>query len=165
MADGAWRAVPLPRPSEPDEGPKGSATNRRYGETMVKRLDILARHHARLLDIVGTALPLITASAQDADLPGLAHLRGEMIEAMAAYQRHVHDRMSTAATDAGDPVQTRRAQAAKIGCIEIERAYQTFTNRWAHREAAHHWPEYRLSAIVMMKQVRDHVRAASLDPR
>ena len=47
------------------------------------QLDILARLQTRLLEIVGTGLPLITSSIRDADLIGLAHLRGEMVAALA----------------------------------------------------------------------------------
>ncbi|WP_374944523.1 hypothetical protein [Sphingomonas sp.] len=124
-------------------------------------LNILDRLHARLLDIIGTALPLITSSIADADLIGLAHLRTEMIQAIDAYTHYVHDHVLDAAVAANDPARMQLAHEIKIGCISLEQTYRTFTSRWAHRDGMLNWPEYRLSAIVMMKQIRDQVRSAS----
>ena len=128
---------------------------------MAHRLDILDRLHVRLLDIVGTGLRLMTASMKDADLVGLAHLRDEMIEAIGAYCRFVHGD-GLVAHVAGDDAQ-RRATAARVraGCSDLKGAYDAFTARWTHRDGTLNWPEYRLSAIVMMKRIRDQVRAAS----
>ena len=39
-----------------------------------------------------------------------------------------------------------------------EPSYEIFHDRWEHRTALDNWYEYRLSAVVMMKQVRDQVR-------
>ncbi len=56
-----------------------------YPADMIHRIDITARLQRRMLEIVGTALPLLTRSRADADLVGLAHLRGEMVDAIDAY--------------------------------------------------------------------------------
>lgn len=132
---------------------------------MTRRLDILDRLHRRLLDIVGTALPLITSSVRDADLVGLAHLRDEMVCAVEEYARYVQEHVLEVAIASADAERIRLAQEIKIGSLALERSYQSFTDRWQHRDGISNWPEYRLSAIMMMKQVRNHVRAAAqLEP-
>lgn len=128
---------------------------------MAHRLDILHRLQSRLLEIVATGLPLIPSSMKDADLVGLAHLRGEMVAALLAYTRYIDDHLIPQAVASGDAERLRHAQASKAGCVGLRQAYGGFRRRWAHRDGLTNWPEYRLSAIVMMKQVRDHVRATS----
>ncbi|GEM_PF-1368587 len=119
-----------------------------YPADMIHRIDITARLQRRMLEIVGTALPLLTRSRADADLVGLAHLRGEMVDAIDAYCRHVE-----AMRDAG-------SKGLDAGCIDLRAAYETFRARWAQRENVDHWAEYRLSAVVMMKQIRALVQQA-----
>ena len=115
---------------------------------MAYRLDITERLHRRMLEIVGTGLPLITRSLSDADLDGLAFLRGEMIDTIEGYCRHVHQ-------VSGDD-----GQRLIEGCADVRAAYETFRLRWEHRHVSGNWLEYRLSAVVMMKQVRAHVERA-----
>lgn len=126
---------------------------------MPERLDITLRLHERMLDIVRTGLPRITSSMRDADLEGLAFLRGEMVGTIDAYCRHV-GQLHTTALRRGDPAETAIADALAEGCAALSAAYDDFRLRWADRSAAEHWPEYRLSAIVMMKHVRNSVRRA-----
>ena len=121
---------------------------------MTYRLDITGRLHRRMLEIVGTALPLMTGSRADADLIGLAHLREEMVEAIDAYCRHVQT-----LREAGHAPSAPGA-ALDDGCTSLRSAYDTFRARWVHREALENWHEYRLSAVVMMKQVRTLVQQA-----
>lgn len=125
---------------------------------MSQRLDITRRLQQRLLEIVRTALPLIPSSFGDADLVGLAHLRIEMVDTIEAYCRHVH-RIPEACTE-GPHDGPSTAECLKEGCVALRGAYDAFCERWEHRTALNHWYEYRLSAVVMMKQVRDHVRNA-----
>ena len=115
---------------------------------MTYRLDITARLHRQMLDVVGTALPLITSSRADADLSGLAHLRQEMVRTLEAYSVHVKS--------LGDAALIAR-------CASLEQAYQSFRARWVYRDGIEHWYEYRLSAIVMMKQVRALVQQAEAE--
>ena len=112
-----------------------------------------------MLEIVGSALPLIARTFGDADLAGLAHLREEMVEAIKAYCRHVHHQRELAVA-CGDTQELAIAQALADGCTGLNAAYDTFRDRWVHRDAAGNWHEYRLSAIVMMKHVRDQVQRA-----
>lgn len=126
---------------------------------MRTRLDIVDRLQKRLLEIVATALPLIASSARDADLPGLTHLRDEMVEVIASYKRHA-DRTHAAAVDNGNAAAIAATRALCGGCTHLEQAYDEFRVRWAHRHAVEHWAEYRLSAIRMMKLLRNHVLAA-----
>lgn len=125
---------------------------------MSQRLNLLARHHSRLLEIMGTARPLITSSAERADLVALRHLRREMVEALAAYQRFVHEEIFEPARTSGSRAARADAQELKIGCIDIQVAYDAFGIRWSRRNALESWSEYRLSSIRMMKRVRDHIR-------
>lgn len=126
---------------------------------MPHRLDIASRMHERLMEIVGVALPLIASSMADADLVGLAHLREEMVEAIDRYCRYVHA-LRDAARAAGDGGGAARTDELAAECAELRAAYEGFRTRWADRTAVEHWPEYRLSAIVMMKRVRACVRRA-----
>lgn len=68
---------------------------------------------------------------------------------MATYCRHVHG------------IGGSRGDDLVAGCTEIRAAYEAFRARWEHRRAAENWHEYRLSAVVMMKQVRAHVQEAA----
>lgn len=125
---------------------------------MSRRLDILTRHHDRLIEIMVTVRSQITDSARDADLEALRHLRREMVEALAAYQRFVHEEIYEPAQQGIGSAEARRdAQALKIGCIQLQRDYDDFCLRWARRHVLENWPEYRLSANLMMKQVNDHI--------
>jgi len=125
---------------------------------MSRRLDILTRHHDRLIEIMGTARTQITDSVRDADLDALRHLRREMVEALAAYQRFVHEEIyEPAQQGVGSEEACRDARALKIDCIQLQRDYDDFCLRWARRHVLENWPEYRLSANVMMKHVNDHI--------
>ncbi len=126
---------------------------------MPATLDLVARLHRRLLEIVGTTLPLMPSAMRDADLDGLAQLRWEMVEAMAAYRRHA-EQAHTASLCCGNAAAVDVADALCRGARGLERAYEEFRQRWAHRDAVGNWAEYRLSAIRMMKQVRNQVQAA-----
>ena len=123
------------------------------------QLDVTTRLHERLLEIVRTALPLITASVADADLIGLTHLREEMVQAMELYGRHVH-RLRDKADEAGDAAGMAAASRLVAGSTQLAAFYAAFRDRWARRQAMENWHEYRLSAIVMMKQVRAGMQAA-----
>lgn len=124
----------------------------------MQRLDILSRHHDRIREIMATASQLIVGYSKDADLGALRHLRREMVEALIAYQRFVHEEIfePSLLADEADPAR-RDARALKIDCIQLQRDYDDFGMRWAHRDIVDNWQEYRLSANLMMKQVRDHI--------
>lgn len=121
---------------------------------MAHRLNIIVRLQRRMLEIVGTGLPLITKLRDDADLVGLAHLRGEMVDSIGAYCRHVSELQDGSAAPAD------QSQALLVGCNDLQAAYEKFRARWVHRDGIDHWQEYRLSAVVMMKQVRAVVQNA-----
>lgn len=126
---------------------------------MSQRLDILTRHHDRLIEIMGTARTQITDSVKDADLEALRHLRREMVEALSAYQRFVHEEIyEPAQQGVGSEEACRDARALKIDCIQLQRDYDDFCMRWARRDVLDNWPEYRLSVNLMMKQMNDHIR-------
>lgn len=125
---------------------------------MSRKLDILTRHHDRLIEIMATARPFITDSVEEADLEALRHLRREMVEALSAYQRFVHEEIYEPAQQGiGSPEARHDAQALKIDCIQLQRDYDDFGLRWARRHVLENWPEYRLSANRMMKQINDHI--------
>ncbi|WHU03729.1 MULTISPECIES: hypothetical protein [unclassified Sphingomonas] len=125
---------------------------------MSRRLDILTRHHDRLIEIMATARTQITDSVKGADLDALRHLRREMVEALAAYQRFVHEEIYEPAQQGIGSAEARRdARALKIDCIQLQRDYDDFGLRWARRHVLENWPEYRLSANLMMKRVNDHI--------
>lgn len=128
---------------------------------MSGRLDMLARHHDRLLEIVSTARPLITEAVEDADLEGLRHLRGELVAALAAYQRFVHEEIYVTAQHAGGPPEALGdALTLKIDCIQLQSDYEDFGLRWTRCDVLENWPEYRLSAHRMIRQLEEHVAQA-----
>jgi hypothetical protein len=132
-----------------------------YAVLMPQRVDILQRHHLRLLEIVRTALSCLTSSVQEADVVALRHLRAEMVSALAAYQRFVHEEVYMPAILCGDADAQMDAYSIKVGCIEVQNDYEVFRQRWVHRNVAGSWAEYRLSTIRMMKQLRNHVQHAT----
>ncbi|MEG3124429.1 hypothetical protein [Sphingomonas sp. GB1N7] len=101
----------------------------------------------------------MTSSMGDADLIGLSYLRAEVVEAMAAYRRCA-DQERVAASEPAAFEQIAYADLLASGSIELQRIYDDFRRRWIDREIVGNWHEYRLSAIVMMKQVRNHVQNA-----
>lgn len=123
---------------------------------MPHRLNLVERHHKRLLEIVSAALPLITGSARDADLIGLRYLRQETVEALASYARLVADMVDNA-EGSGDGRAAFVAGTLQARCRTIGGSYETFRGRWLERVALDNWAEYRLSAILMMKRVRDEI--------
>lgn len=125
---------------------------------MSGRIDMLARHHDRLLEILETARPMITDAVEDANLEGLRHLRGELVEALAAYQRYVHEEIyQPAQHGVGAPEALEGARMLKIGCIQLQRDYEDFGLRWTRCEVLENWPEYRRSANRIIEQIHDHV--------
>lgn len=136
-------------------------TDPSYAVGMSQRIDLLARHHLRLLEIIATARPMLTALSHEADLGGLRHLRREMVEALVAYQRFVHEEVFEPTMQNGSPEARRDALELKLDCIRLQQDYDAFGLRWAQRNALSSWSEYRLSAVRMMKQFRDHVLAVN----
>lgn len=126
---------------------------------MPAALDIVDRLHRRLLEIIATALPLMTSSMRDADLEGLTFLREEMVEAIASYRRYAYQAHATAIAGGSDAAIAGTA-ALCFNCTLLDEAYGAFRERWAQRLAVEHWAEYRLTAIRMMKSVRNHVLEA-----
>jgi hypothetical protein len=126
---------------------------------MTYRLDIIRRLHDQMLEIVRTGLPLITSSQADADLTGLAHLREEMVTTIDRYCRHA-SKLGEAALESADDQARAEADHLVEQSGNLRASYDAFRDRWAHRDAVGNWPEYRLSAIVMMKQIRNHIQAA-----
>ena len=76
----------------------------------------------------------------------------ELIDTLADYQRCIHKRLDDA-LDTGDAEEIARATALKIGAITLANAYRAYTERWLHRDALVHWPEYRLSAQRMINAI------------
>jgi len=124
---------------------------------MTYRIDLLARHHQRLLEIIETAYPLITASHADADTVGLRHLRREMEETLMSYERFIREdiceRSLWSATD--EAVQDARALLAS--CQLLRKDYRGFIHRWTATESATNWARYRLAIMCMIQQFRDHI--------
>jgi hypothetical protein len=129
---------------------------------MTYRLDITSRLHGQMLEVVRSGLPLITNSMADADLIGLSHLRDEMVSTIDRYCRHAARLRENAALSV-DEADWDEADKLVAQSESLRASYDAFRDRWAQRDAVGNWPEYRLSAIVMMKQIRNHIRVA--DPR
>lgn len=124
---------------------------------MLRTLDLLHRLHTRLLDIASTATPLITPTLEEADLVGLCYLRDEMVQMMAAYGRFIDEVLVPRAERSGDPELICRARAIHVGSERLINAYDRFCARWVHRDPMMNWPEYRLTAMLMIKQLREQV--------
>lgn len=137
-----------------------------YGSVMPKRIDLLARHHRRLLEIMDAAFPLITATDSHADLRGLRHLRREMNEALQSYARFVGEEVYDRALLATSTGARDDALALWARCLQLQRDYEDFIARWAQQDALANWTKYRLSARRMMQHVRDHIlEVAALQKR
>ena len=128
---------------------------------MSQRLNMLARHHTRLAEIAETAAHLISGPVTEACMNDLRLLRIEMVEALGSYQAFVHQEVFEPAIKGGSTIERGSASALKIKCIELQGSYETFRMRWSHRDARVNWPEYRLSAMQIVKYVRDHIHSAT----
>lgn len=115
---------------------------------MVNRLDITARLQRRIVEISSTAIPLIAKRQDEADLVGLNHLRGELMAAVGAYVRHIH-RLGIEVKEPSAEIELLASR-----CLALRVAYRDFRRRWIYRDGMDHWHEYRLSASVLMKQIR-----------
>ena len=131
---------------------------------MPHRIDMLRRLQGRLLDIMKAAGPLFSSSPANANLEALQHLRAEMAEALANYQEFVHRDIFEHAASEGTADELSDALDLRLSCIQLQRDYAYFCSQWARKNALGSWMEYRLGAVRMMKQVRDHVRHAQ-EPR
>lgn len=99
----------------------------------------------------------------DVDLAELGRLRATIVDALGAYQSFVHREIYAPAAAGRDHAARHNAQALKISCIQLNADYERFRGRWSHRDVADHWPEYRLSARKMARQIAEHTdRAAHL---
>lgn len=94
----------------------------------------------------------------------LYDLRLTMVEALSEDQRFVHTEVFARASQSADVNAQTDARVIKLGCIQLGHNYENFRRRWAQLNALDHWPEYRLSAIRMTAQVRDHIRLAAQLP-
>ncbi|RYF11925.1 MAG: hypothetical protein EOO77_18405 [Oxalobacteraceae bacterium] len=79
-----------------------------------------------------------------------------MVETLAAYAGILQERAENA-EGRGDGCDLLRASELRDRCLAMGTSYEAFRARWAHRHALDHWPEYRLSAVHMMKRIRDDV--------
>lgn len=129
---------------------------------MTYRIDLLARHHRHLLDVIAAAHPLITERHRDADLQGLRHLRREMEEALMAYERFIREEICDRSLWSRVDDATADARALLASCIQLRSDYEQFVARWSATDAQNSWPRYRLSALCMIQQFRDHVIEAAL---
>lgn len=129
---------------------------------MTYRIDLLARHHRRLLDIIAAAHPLITERHHDADTNGLRHLRREMEEALMAYERFIREDICGRSVWSAVDEATGDARTLLGSCIQLRKDYERFVGRWTAAKAADNWPRYRLSVLCMIQQFRDHVLDAAL---
>ena len=123
------------------------------------RIDLLDRYQRRMMDIVGMALPLIASRQSDADMIGLKYLRREMIETLASYDRLIHE-MTKAAVARCDDREQLRVYELREHCSSMRETYDAFHTHWVERQVLENWAEYRLSAIVTMKRIRNDVVAS-----
>ncbi|WP_010162386.1 hypothetical protein [Sphingomonas sp. PAMC 26617] len=132
---------------------------------MDKRLYIIERHHRRMSAILQDARPLLSSPAASVDHAGLGYLRNELVDALVSYRRFVQEDICLSPIGGG-PDGRSDATELKTTCAEIESAYQRFRERWIYRQVPDNWSEYRLSAQVMMKQIKTAIdKSASLKTR
>lgn len=129
---------------------------------MTYRINLLARHHQRLLEIIEAAHPLITTFHHDADTTGLRHLRRELEEALAAYERFIHEEICGRSMWSHSPEAHSDARALLDAAQQLRVDYETFVSKWTASNASENWARYRLSARCMIQQFRDHVLDAAL---
>ena len=128
---------------------------------MPQRLNMLARHHTRLAEIAETAAHLVSRSVTKACMSDLRLLRIEMVDALGSYQSFVHHEVFEPAMKGSSAMERDIASALKVKCVELQGSYERFRMRWSHRDARLNWPEYRLSAMQMVKHVRDHIHSTA----
>ncbi len=128
---------------------------------MPDRLNTLACHHSRLAGIADTAARLVAGSASEACIADLRLLRLDMMDALASYQSFIHQEVFEPAMRGCPGLALDSASALKISCIDLQGSYEAFRMRWSHRDTRENWPEYRLSAMQMVKKVRSHVHSAA----
>lgn len=84
-----------------------------------------------------------------------------MVDALASYQSFIHQEVFEPAIKGCPGLAHDSASALKISCIDLQGSYEAFRMRWSHRDIREHWPEYRLSALQMVKKTRAHVHSAA----
>lgn len=129
---------------------------------MAYRINLLARHHQRLLEIIDSGYPLITTQHCDADTRGLRHLRRELEEALAAYERFIHEEVCGRSLWIQTPEARIDARRLLDAAQQLRADYESFVSTWTANAALENWSRYRLSVRCMVQKFRDHVINAAL---
>jgi len=109
-------------------------------------------HRDGVISTLNRARPHLNHGYTDA-WPELELLRHELSQRMQAFQVFKHRELF-------DPLIRGHGGQGVIGlqlktdCIKLGADYSDFQRRWLKAEVEARWPEYRLSAIVMMTTIR-----------
>ena len=124
---------------------------------MLRKLNLLHRLHARLIEIVSTAAPLISSTLEEADLIGLEYLRDELFQTLCTYALYIDRFVIDRAERSADGEIIGRARSIRDGSKHLILIYEEFCRNWVHRDPMINWPEYRLSSMVFIKHIREQV--------
>ena len=109
-------------------------------------------HRDGVISTLNRARPHLNRGYADA-WPELQLFRQELSQRMQAFQVFKHRELF-------DPLIRTRSEQGEIGrqlktdCIKLGTDYGDFQRRWSKADVETRWPEYRLSAIVMMTTIR-----------
>lgn len=136
-----------------------SNANRRRG-WLVTRDAILAefqRYQSLVLTLLAAVEPVLNTPRHLRDLAAVKDRRPEMQGILTKYQVFKHRNIFDPTIAEGILARAELATTLKADCIALDVEYARFVKRWTGRDASDHWPEYRLSAIRMIRVIRQHL--------
>lgn len=124
---------------------------------ITRPLDQFHRLQATVLSLLDRARPHFNGRDPQA-WNAIAPFRTELAAALQALQIHKHREIFDPIIAAGGP-DVANVKALKVDCIKLGLDYQAYTQKWATVDIDAHWPEYRLAALSMMRQIRERMAA------
>ena len=110
------------------------------------------RHHSAIVSILNRSRPLFGKSSDEA-LAALLEHRAQLAAGMQNFQVFKHRRIFDPIIQGGGPNQTI-AGHLKADCTALGNEYDHFRREWTEAEMRAQWPKYRLSALVMITEIR-----------
>ena len=111
------------------------------------------RHQAAILGLLDRARPLLN-SRDPGVWTTLSTFRADVLRGLTEYQAYKH-RVIYDPIISGNSDKKRLAAELKADCIQLGVDYQAYTMTWRGMDTDGRWPEYRLAALSMMRQIRD----------
>lgn len=115
------------------------------------------RHQSLVITLLAAVEPVLNTPKHLRELATVKDRRPEMQRILTEYQVYKHNGIFDPIIVQCDRERSDLARTLKADCIALDIEYGRFAKRWTGRNASDHWPEYRLSALRMIRIIREHL--------